>query len=154
MGIEPALAKAKRSFENGNGKPWCRPSSEGWRHVPSADSIGVLAPVRPFSPGAADRHGSVFERMTSSPLFPRNVSFRSVGLCEVPKRERGLPFGQPFKDAAKAAGLRETVSFHSLQFGSGAAAPHSSRRVTPARRDQRAEDVGDSATDDGSLVAA
>jgi hypothetical protein len=47
VGIEPALAKAKRNFENGNGKP-CRSSSEGWRHVPSADSMACWRWCRRF----------------------------------------------------------------------------------------------------------
>lgn len=49
LGIEPDLAKAGRNYENGNGKP-VSPSiiPEGWRHVPSADGIGVLAPAALF----------------------------------------------------------------------------------------------------------
>jgi hypothetical protein len=49
--IEPEPAKAGRNYENGNGKP-VSPSiiPEGWRHVPSADGIGVLAPAALFHP--------------------------------------------------------------------------------------------------------
>ena len=51
LGIEPELAKAGRNFENGNGKP-VTPIviPEGWRHVPSSDGIGVLAPTALFHP--------------------------------------------------------------------------------------------------------
>jgi hypothetical protein len=51
LGIEPDLTKAERNFENGNGKP-VTPIiiPEGWRHVPSADGIGVLAPAALFHP--------------------------------------------------------------------------------------------------------
>jgi hypothetical protein len=51
LGIEPDPAKAGRNYENGNGKP-VSPSiiPEGWRHVPSADGIGVLAPAALFHP--------------------------------------------------------------------------------------------------------
>jgi hypothetical protein len=51
LGIEPDPAKAGRNYENGNGKP-VSPSivPEEWRHVPSADGIGVLAPAALFHP--------------------------------------------------------------------------------------------------------
>jgi hypothetical protein len=51
LGIEPNLAKAERNFENGNGKP-VTPIviPQGWRHVSSRDSIGVLAPAPLFYP--------------------------------------------------------------------------------------------------------
>jgi hypothetical protein len=47
LGIEPTLAKAVRHFD-------CRPVvptvPEGWRHVPSSDGVGVLAPATEFHP--------------------------------------------------------------------------------------------------------
>lgn len=51
LGIEPELAKAGRNYENGNGKP-VTPIlvPDGWRHVPSADGVGVLAPTALFHP--------------------------------------------------------------------------------------------------------
>jgi hypothetical protein len=50
LGIEPDLARAERNYENGNGKPVTPVIPDGWRHVPSADGIGVLAPARLFHP--------------------------------------------------------------------------------------------------------
>jgi hypothetical protein len=51
LGIEPDPAKAERNYENGNGKP-VTPIliPDGWRHVPSADGVGVLAPAALFHP--------------------------------------------------------------------------------------------------------
>jgi hypothetical protein len=51
LGIDPDPAKAGRNYENGSGKP-VSPSiiPEGWRHVPSTDGIGVLAPAALFHP--------------------------------------------------------------------------------------------------------
>jgi hypothetical protein len=49
--IEPDLAKAGRNFENGKGKPVAPiVIPEGWRHVPSGDGVGVLAPTALFHP--------------------------------------------------------------------------------------------------------
>ena len=51
LGIEPDQPKAGRNFENGSGKP-ITPIliPDGWRHVPSADGVGVLAPAALFHP--------------------------------------------------------------------------------------------------------
>jgi hypothetical protein len=51
LGIEPDPAKDGRNYENGNGKP-VTPIliPDGWRHVPSADRVGVLAPAALFHP--------------------------------------------------------------------------------------------------------
>jgi len=51
LGMEPDLAKAGRNYENGNGKPVTPVLiPDGWRHVPSADGVGVLAPAALFRP--------------------------------------------------------------------------------------------------------
>jgi len=51
LGIEPDPAKAGRNYENDNGKPVAPVIiPDGWRHVPSADGVGVLAPARLFHP--------------------------------------------------------------------------------------------------------
>jgi hypothetical protein len=51
LGIHPSPAKDGRNYENGNGKP-VTPIliPDGWRHVPSADRVGVLAPAALFHP--------------------------------------------------------------------------------------------------------
>jgi hypothetical protein len=49
LGIEPELAKAGRNYENGNGKAVTSILiPDGWRHVPSTDGVGVLAPTALF----------------------------------------------------------------------------------------------------------
>jgi len=51
LGIKLDPAKAGRNYENDNGKPVSPVIiPEGWRHVPSADGIGVLAPAPLFHP--------------------------------------------------------------------------------------------------------
>jgi hypothetical protein len=53
LGIEPALAKAKRNYdEAGSGKPVVPAVPDGWRHVPASDGVGVLAPATQFHPTA------------------------------------------------------------------------------------------------------
>ena len=50
LSIEPDLAKAGCHYENGDGRPVTPAVPEGWRHLASADGIGVLAPAPLFHP--------------------------------------------------------------------------------------------------------
>jgi hypothetical protein len=50
LGIEPDPAKAGRNYDNGHGRLVTPAVPEGWRHIPSDDGIGVLAPAALFHP--------------------------------------------------------------------------------------------------------
>ena len=99
LGIEPDPAKAKRNFEGGNGKP-VTPITipDGWRQVPSADGVGVLAPAPLFHPaplpamerrpdvsavlGAASRHAADHFPATALWLLREGhfLSYGAIGL--------------------------------------------------------------------------
>jgi hypothetical protein len=89
LGVEPNLAKAERNFdENGNGKPVTPAVPEGWRHVPSADGIGVLAPARFFTRRRcrswnASRTSVRVRRPVSQDGFRKSVSAGEGGAVRV-----------------------------------------------------------------------
>jgi len=50
LGIVPDPGKAGRNYDGGNGRPVLPTVPEGWRHIPAADGVGVLAPAQQFHP--------------------------------------------------------------------------------------------------------
>ena len=50
LGIVPDPSKADRNYDGEHGRPVLPAVPEGWRHIPSADGVGVLAPASQFHP--------------------------------------------------------------------------------------------------------
>ena len=53
LGIVPDPGKAGRNYDRGHGKLVLPTVPEGWRHDPSSDGVGVLAPVEKFDPACS-----------------------------------------------------------------------------------------------------
>src|SRR5215510_4766848 len=131
LGIEPDPAKAGRNYENDNGKP-VSPSiiPEGWRHVPSADGIGVLAPAPLFHPAplpaierrpdvngvldAASRHAADHFPATAVWLL-RECYWRNWPL----KTEDNIGLCRAMIDAYQALGRPSLAAVVSRRIGTG-----------------------------------